>query len=128
MRATPEAADEAGHPSRWQAFYAVVRRIPEGRVATYGQVAALAGFPGHARQVGYALHALPEASPVPWQRVVNARGEVSPRSTDEAWGGFQRHLLEEEGIAFDAHGRLDLARYRWEPADLPTPGGSGEAC
>ena len=60
-------------------IYAVVRRIPRGFVATYGQVAALAGLAGHARQVGYALHALAGDSPLPWQRVVNARGEVSPR-------------------------------------------------
>jgi len=83
-------------------------------VATYGQVAALAGLPGHARQVGYALHALPEASEVPWQRVINARGEVSPRAVT-GWEHFQRHLLEEEGIAFDGRGRVDLGRYRWEP-------------
>jgi methylated-DNA-protein-cysteine methyltransferase related protein len=117
MSRAPEPESEASKPSRWEAFYAVVRCIPEGRVATYGQVAALAGFAGHARQVGYALHALPEGSDVPWQRVVNACGEVSPRSADEAWGGYQRHLLEEEGVAFDAKGRLDLGLCRWEPED-----------
>ena len=61
-------------------IYGVVRRIPRGRVATYGQIARLAGLPNHARQVGYALHALPDDSRVPWQRVVNHRGEVSARS------------------------------------------------
>jgi methylated-DNA-protein-cysteine methyltransferase-like protein len=91
----------------------VVRRIPEGRVATYGQVAALAGYPGHARQVGYALHGLPEGSDVPWQRVINARGEVSLRAAPGR-EGYQRHLLEEEGILFDTAGRVDLARFRWE--------------
>jgi methylated-DNA-protein-cysteine methyltransferase related protein len=92
----------------------VVERIPPGRVATYGQVAALAGLPGRARQVGYALHALPERSAVPWHRVINARGEVSPR-TEPGWEGYQRHLLEEEDVVFDAHGRVDLDRFGWEP-------------
>lgn len=98
-------------------IYAVVEAIPAGRVATYGQVAALVGIPGHARQVGYALHALPEASTVPWQRVINARGEVSARSApDHDWvQGYQRHLLEEEGVVFDERGRVDLTRFRWDP-------------
>lgn len=91
-----------------------VRRIPEGRVATYGQVAALAGYPGHARQVGYALHDLPADTDVPWQRVINARGEVSLRAAPGR-EGYQRHLLEEEGVVFDAAGRVDLERFRWEP-------------
>jgi methylated-DNA-protein-cysteine methyltransferase-like protein len=95
-------------------IHAVVRRIPRGRVATYGQVAALAGLAGHARQVGYALHALAEGSPVPWQRVVNAQGQVSPRHTT-GWEGLQRALLEREGIVFDARGRIDLDRQRWRP-------------
>jgi methylated-DNA-protein-cysteine methyltransferase-like protein len=101
------------HPN-YQRIYDVARRIPRGRVATYGQVAALAGLAGHARQVGYALHSLEEGSSVPWQRVINARGEVSPRSTP-GWEGFQRRLLEEEGVAFDERGRIDLERYRWDP-------------
>ncbi len=92
-------------------------RIPSGRVATYGQVAALAGAPRHARQVGYALHDLPPGSSLPWQRVINARGEVSPRS-EPGWEGFQRQLLEAEGIEF-RRGRVDLERYRWEPGDEP---------
>ena len=95
-------------------IYAVVRQIPQGRVATYGQVATLAGLPGHARQVGYALHALSEGSGVPWHRVINARGEVSRRShpgSDEA----QRQFLEREGVMFDARGRVDLVRYQWRP-------------
>lgn len=89
-------------------------RIPAGRVATYGQIAELAGLPGQARQVGYALAALPDGSPVPWQRVVNARGEVSARR-DFDGAPRQRLRLEEEGIRFDAAGRLDLERYRWRP-------------
>jgi len=95
-------------------IYAVVRRIPRGRVATYGQVAALAGLPGRARQAGYALHALPTSTRLPWHRVLNARGTVSLRSE----GGDalrQRLLLEHEGVRFDAGGRVSLARYRWSP-------------
>jgi len=94
-------------------IYTVVRRIRRGRVATYGQVAALAGFPGQARLVGYALAAL-ESDAVPWHRVVNARGEISPRATpaDEA---RQRVLLEAEGIVF-AGNRIELERWRWRPA------------
>jgi len=97
---------------RWQRVYAVVRRIPEGRVATYGQVARLAGLGGNARQVGYALHALPEMSGVPWHRVINARGEISlPRAT----GGdvTQRLRLEREGVEFDGKGRVNLKVYGW---------------
>jgi methylated-DNA-protein-cysteine methyltransferase-like protein len=95
-------------------IHAVVRRIPRGRVATYGQLAALAGLGGHARQVGYALHSLGQGSNVPWQRVVNARGEVSPRRMP-GWDALQRRLLEREGIIFDARGRIDLARQGWHP-------------
>ena len=100
---------------RYRRIYAVVEAIPYGRVATYGQVAALAGYPGHARQVGYALHSLPEGSEVPWHRVINARGEVSPRS-ESGWENYQRHLLEEEDIVFDDRGVVELDRYRWEPS------------
>ncbi len=99
---------------RYRRIYDVVRRIPPGRVATYGQIAAIAGLAGHARQVGYALHALDDGSDVPWQRVINARGEVSPRAA-AGWEGYQRHLLEEEGVEFDERGRVELGRFRWEP-------------
>jgi methylated-DNA-protein-cysteine methyltransferase related protein len=83
-------------------------------VATYGQVAQLAGLAGHARQVGYALHALDEGSGIPWHRVVNAKGEVSPRANPH-WAHYQRQLLEGEGIGFDSRGRLDLEEARWHP-------------
>ena len=92
-------------------IYRVVRRIPPGKVATYGQVARLAGLPGQARLVGYALHALDDEA-VPWQRVINAKGEISPRAF-EGPDQLQRHLLEGEGVAFDPRGRVSLARYRW---------------
>ena len=98
----------------YRRIYAVVRRIPRGRVATYGQIAELTGLPGHARQVGYALHALPEGSAVPWHRVLNARGALSLRRHS---GGeiTQRLRLEREGVRFDAGGRVALERVRWRP-------------
>lgn len=92
-------------------IYAAVRRIPRGRVATYGQVAEAAGLAGRARQVGYALHALHPGSAIPWHRVVNAAGRVSPRSA----GGDelrQRQLLEREGVRFEGE-RIPLARFGW---------------
>jgi len=98
----------------WERIYAVVRRIPPGRVATYGDVAALAGMPRRARQVGWALHALDAESDVPWQRVLNARGEVSARG-EPAAARVQRALLESEGVVFGREGRVDLAAHRWRP-------------
>lgn len=98
----------------YRRIYQVVRRIPRGRVATYGDVARLAGLPGHARQVGYALHALPSGNGVPWHRVVNARGAISLRRRPGA-DVTQRLLLEREGVRFDQRGRLDLKRLRWTP-------------
>lgn len=98
--------------SSYDRIYSVVRRIPYGRVATYGQVAELAGLPGHARQVGYALHALPSGTTVPWHRVVNASGGVSLRS--ESGGDVEQRIrLDAEGVGFDLRGRVVLARYRW---------------
>jgi len=99
----------------YQRIYAVVRRIPRGRVATYGHVAELAGLPGRARQVGYALHALPAGTTVPWHRVINARGEVSRRREPGA-ELTQRMLLEREGVRFDARGRVQLRRHGWRRA------------
>jgi methylated-DNA-protein-cysteine methyltransferase-like protein len=98
--------------SAYARIYAVVRRIPRGRVATYGQIAELAGLPGHARQVGYALHALPEGSAVPWHRVLNARGALSLRR-DSGAEISQRLRLEQEGVRFDAAGRVALKRVQW---------------
>jgi methylated-DNA-protein-cysteine methyltransferase related protein len=96
-------------------IHAAVRRIPRGRVATYGQVAALAGLPRQARLVGYALAALPASSTVPWHRVVNARGAISLRADGPGAGVVQRLRLEREGVPFDAGGRLSLERHQWRP-------------
>ena len=99
--------------STYERIYRVVRRIPRGHVATYGQVAELAGLEGHARQVGYAMHALPPKSDVPWHRVINSRGEVSPRTSGDSHE-LQRLLLEEEGIEFDLRDRCELKVYQWK--------------
>jgi methylated-DNA-protein-cysteine methyltransferase-like protein len=90
----------------------IVSRVPRGRVATYGQVARLAGLPGHARLVGYALHALPANTSVPWQRVVNAQGGISTPGGPDA---RQRRVLEREGVRFDDRGRIPLATFQWRP-------------
>ena len=100
---------------RYELIWRVVRRIPRGRVATYGQIAELAGLDGHARQVGYALHNLPNGSSVPWHRVINAKGEISPRSAGDSHE-LQRLLLEGEGVRVDARGRIDLRVFRWSAA------------
>ncbi len=97
----------------YRRIYAIVRRIPRGRVATYGQVAALAGLPGAARQVGYALHALSGSTALPWQRVINATGRIS--LPPEAGGLEQRFRLIADGVPVDDQGRVPLARVQWRP-------------
>ena len=99
--------------SSYDRIYQVVRTVPPGRVTTYGAVAHASGLPGRARQVGYAMAALPDGSDVPWHRVVNARGEVSARAGGSAFERLQRAILEEEGVVFDARGRIDLEAYGW---------------
>lgn len=96
-------------------IYAVVRQIPAGKVASYSQVAALVGG-CTARMVGFAMAATPAGSGVPWQRVINAQGKISPRG-DHMGAEVQRLLLEEEGVRFDAHGKVDWAQVRWEGPD-----------
>ena len=97
----------------------VVALIPAGRVATYGQVAQLAGLGGQARLVGYALYA--SDRPLPWHRVINARGEISPRG-DSYSEMIQYQLLANEGVKFDKWGRISLKRFRWD-GDMPPSGG-----
>jgi methylated-DNA-protein-cysteine methyltransferase-like protein len=98
-------------------YYDVVRRVPPGRVATYGQIAFEAGLPGRARQVGYAMAACPDDGDVPWHRVINARGEISRRAGGRTFERIQRVLLEAEGVRFDASDRVDLDRFGWNPDD-----------
>jgi methylated-DNA-protein-cysteine methyltransferase-like protein len=100
--------------SSYDRIYAVVGRIPRGRVATYGQIAMQAGLPGQARQVGYALHAYRAARPLPWQRVIRSDGGISPRSTPGE-DCLQRELLRAEGIRLNEAGRVDLRRFQWRP-------------
>ena len=94
----------------FEKIYEVVKNIPKGKVATYGQVALLAGNPRWARVVGYALHVHPEPGIIPCHRVVNREGKVAPGF---AFGGegVQRQLLESEGIIFETDGRIDLEKY-----------------
>jgi methylated-DNA-protein-cysteine methyltransferase-like protein len=92
--------------------HAMVRRIPAGKVTTYGHVAALCGKPRAARTVGWALHALAEESDVPWQRVVNHQGGISVWKVGVP-AELQRALLEDEGIEFRLDGTVDLERWGW---------------
>jgi len=114
-RSADNSKRERAKPDGWARIYAVVRRIPAGCVATYGQVARLAGLPRQARQVGYALHALGRGSSAPWHRVINHRGCISPRSIPGP-EIVQRARLEREGVEFDGRGRVSLARFGWRPS------------
>jgi len=96
----------------YRRIYAAIKKIPCGRVATYAQIARMAGLPGHARQVGYALRILKNDS-VPWQRIINAQGKISER--EPRLKKSQRAKLAAEGIAFNAGGRISLPRYQWKP-------------
>lgn len=103
--------NDTRHPT-YERVYEVVRAIPAGRVATYGQVASIVGH-CTARMVGYALAALPDAyADVPWQRVINAQGKVSPRA-HSASTALQRELLEEDGVSFSKEDKVDFGRVRW---------------
>lgn len=108
----------------YEAYYAVIRTIPRGRVMTYGDVASRAGYGGWARRVGYALFALSGAS-VPWWRVVNAGGGISPRPGRGDHADRQRELLEAEGVIFDGSGCIDLGRFRHCPSSAAGGGGPG---
>ena len=100
----------------YEAVYRVVERIPEGRVMTYGQIAAILGAPRASRAVGYALRVCPKW--LPWQRVINAQGKISARGDVER-PDHQRLLLEEEGVHFGLDDTCDLKQLRWEPRNLP---------
>jgi methylated-DNA-protein-cysteine methyltransferase-like protein len=102
------------HERLYARVYAVVRQIPPGKVATYGQIAEIVGD-CTARMVGYAMAACPDD--VPWQRVINAQGKVSPRA--DSWGTeVQRLRLEEEGVRFDASHKVDFQQVRWQGPGL----------
>ena len=97
-------------------IYAVVRRVPTGRVTTYGSVARIAGLAGRARQVGYALAALPNGTTVPWHRVINAQGRLSLERDGRSSGTTQRIRLVREGVVVDASGRVSLTKFGWRIA------------
>ena len=109
----PRPRRTAGTPPFYRLVYRLVRRVPRGRVVTYGQVAAILGQPRGARAVGMALGALrgPLLHLVPWHRVINAAGRCSHR--DGLSASTQRELLEDEGIRFDRRGKVDLRRVQW---------------
>jgi methylated-DNA-protein-cysteine methyltransferase-like protein len=120
VRGFPDALNRPGRMRRAASgtharILAVVRRIPRGRVATYGQVAALAGLAGRPRLAGYALHALPAGSPLPWHRVLGAGGRLTLVKLDPAAALTQRLRLEREGVRFDARGHVDMEACAWRP-------------
>lgn len=101
--------------STYTAIYAVVRQIPQGKVATYGQVAELANLYGKPRVVGYALYRVAPGDDVPWHRVINARGEISQSPFRNGNDHLQRQLLEAEGVEFSPQGKVDFGKYLWRP-------------
>ena len=103
----------------YERIYEVVEEIPPGKVATYGQIAKIVGF-CTPRMVGYAMAALPHGRDVPWQRVVNHKGEISVRARGDG-AQRQRGLLRAEGIRFDRKGRINLKKVRWTGPNKPYP-------
>ncbi|HVZ73205.1 MAG TPA: MGMT family protein [Polyangia bacterium] len=108
----PRAARQNADP--YELIYRAVARVPRGRVATYGQIATLAGLPRRARLVGRALRILPANRDVPWYRIVNAAGRVSARGDAFGSEDLQAQLLEREGVAL-ANGRIALETFQWRP-------------
>ncbi len=102
--------------SFYEAVYRLVGEIPVGRVMTYGQVATILGAPRAARAVGYALRMSGYRESIPWQRVINRKGQVS-LGGDMGRPSLQRNLLEDEGVVFDDNDACDLKVYQWEPDD-----------
>lgn len=102
---------DATSDSFFKQVYGLVRQIPPGKVATYGQIAALLGNPRGARAVGWAMRACPKD--VPWHRVINSQGRISERGRHPYDVDLQRAMLEAEGVAFEHSGRVDLSIYQW---------------
>lgn len=115
-----ESVGAGDRMSTYDKIYSVVRQIPAGQVATYGQIADLAGLSGQARLVGYALYQVDmQTSDVPWHRVINAKGEISQSPFRHGSDYLQRSLLEQEGIQFNANGKVNLQQYLWRGFELP---------
>ena len=98
----------------WEPVYRLVKKIPRGRVTTYGALAKKLRLPGGARAVGYAMAATPKGRGIPWQRVMGAGGKVR---MPEPYASLQRKLLESEGVVFDGAG-VNMQEYGWAPASL----------
>lgn len=110
----PAATPDRNTPDSYRRIWAAIKKIPRGRVATYGQIAAVAGLPRQARLAGYALHHTPSGMKLPWHRVINAQGKIA-LPPNSASCRKQKQLLQEEGVVF-LRGRVDLARYQWRSA------------
>lgn len=104
-----------------KAVFEIVRRIPPGKVFSYGEVAAMAGQPRAARGVGWILHQTGHDSDLPWWRVVNRKGGISTYKLPGGTGPLQRELLEKEGVAFDEDGRVAGDNVWWKPGPEDDP-------
>ena len=104
--------------SRYRDIYEVVKKIPRGAVASYGRIARMVGC--NAREVGYAMAATPHGQGIPWHRVINSKGEISARKEGDG-DARQRQLLVDEGVMFDAKGRVDFERFGWIEFDEDDP-------
>ena len=98
----------------FERVWEIVARIPKGKVASYGQIAAMLGNPRAARTVGWALHSMPDGMQLPWHRVINSKGKISWHCREHEVE-IQRMLLEQDGVKFDEHGRINMSRYQWRP-------------
>ena len=101
------------NPTIYKKIYEIIRLIPSGKVATYGQISEIVGG-CTARMVGYTASSIPLESDIPWQRVINCKGKISLRSSGIGGELVQQKILEAEGVKFDQLGRTDLEQYRWE--------------
>ncbi len=96
-----------------QSVIEIIRKIPKGKVLTYGQIAVLAGNPRGARQVSWILHSSSKKYNLPWHRVINAKGKIALKSMDDRFS--QKIMLEEEGIEFEKDFKIDLEQFLWHP-------------
>ena len=107
-----------GEPSFFEVVYAIVAKIPKGKVATYGQIAVLAGNPRGARTVGWAMHSVPPSLGLACHRVVNREGAMAPGFVFGG-AGVQRSLLEKDGVTFKDDGKIDMKKHLWQPGQDP---------